>query len=116
MAEVWPERGGPAGRGGEHDQCDVGEEHEPQDVVVLDVAGGERGGTLAVEEAGQGEGEGDEEAEHVQLQDARVTLLRLQQRGQQLQPVALDHLRLTEVRADNSAESDEGRQAVIVSR
>ena len=63
VAEVWPERGGPAGRGGEHDQCDVGEEHEPQDVIVLDVAGGERGGTLAVEEAGQGEGEGDEEAE-----------------------------------------------------
>ena len=43
--------------------------------------------TFSVEEAGEGVGEGDEETEHVELQDGGIHCIHLQDSGQQLQTV-----------------------------
>jgi len=68
----------PVGADGEDDLGDVGQEHQPQDVVVLDVAGGQRGGALAIEQTWKGECEGDEKTEHVQLQYGGIARVCLQ--------------------------------------
>ena len=52
----------------------------PENMLVLDIARGQWGRALSIEEAGQGVGEGDEEGEDVHLHEGGVHWLRLHQR------------------------------------
>ena len=77
----------------------------PENVLVLDIARGQWGRALSIEQAGQGVGEGDEEGEDVDVHEGGVLRVRLHKGRYQLQTVGADHFRFSKVGPDHSAES-----------
>ena len=77
MAEVWLGAGGQRVGHGEEELGDMGQEHQPQNVIVLYIARGEGSRTLSIKKTWERKCERHKDAKHVHLQNRGVYCVHL---------------------------------------